>query len=217
MPRGRPRIHGSNADRQRAYRDRQRSERQRKAAPKRPPRDSTAAAVIRWARSTLIVPAGHPLEGQPFRIARFQAAIIRDVLDSRVHEVLACLARKNAKSATIAIIVLAFLAGPLRRPGWRCGVLSVTRPKAAELLKQIEQIALASKLAGLTFRRSPWPGSIESESGTVEVEAATHAAGHASGFTCRSVMSWGCSKRLRAMPWPACARRSAPPEANSYL
>ena len=175
---GRSRIYGSDAERQRAYRARQR----RETAPKRPPRDASAAAVIRWARQTLIVPAGHPLEGQPFQIARWQAAIIRDLLRPDVHEVLFTSGRKNAKSALIAIIVLAFLAGPLRRPGFRAGALSVTRPKASELLKQIEAIATASKLEGLTFRRSPWPGSVQSETGTVEIEGATHAGGAAAGY-----------------------------------
>lgn len=179
---GRPRKYQTDAERQRAYRDRRRTERQRATAPRRPPRDSTAGAVIRWARQSLIVPAGHPLAGRPFRIARFQESIIRDVLDPQVHEVCACMARKNAKSATIAIILLAYLAGPLRRPGFEAGVLSVTRPKAQKLLRQVEQIAIASKLAGLTFKRSPWPGSIESESGSVEIEAATHAGGSASGY-----------------------------------
>ena len=178
---GRPRIHDSNATRQRAYRERRRAA-TAPPEPKRPPRDSTAAAVIRWARKTLIVPAGHPLEGRPFRIARYQQAIIRDVLDPSVHEVCACMARKNAKSATVAIILLAYLCGPLRRPGFEAGVLSVTRPKAKKLLLQVEAIATASKLAGLTFRRSPWPGSVESESGSVEIEAATHAGGSASSY-----------------------------------
>ena len=58
--------------------------------------------------------------------------------------------------------------------------MSFSRPKAAELLEQIEQIAAASNLSGLTFRRSP--RRILSETGAVDIESADRGAGHASGF-----------------------------------
>ena len=76
--------------------------------------------------------------------------------------------------------VLGHLVGPLRRPGWRCGVLSVSRAKSAELLDQVEQIGAASNLSGLTFRRAP--RRILSDTGAVDIESADRGAGHASGF-----------------------------------
>ena len=124
------------------------------------------------------MPAGHPRAGQPFRIAGWQLAVLADCLTH--HETLLCIARKNGKSALIALYVLAHLAGPLRRGGWRCGVMSVSRPKAAELLEQIEQIAAASNLSGLTFRRQP--RRVLSETGAVDIESADRGAGHAAGF-----------------------------------
>ena len=70
---------------------------------------------------------------------RWQLAVLSDCLTH--HETLLCIARKNGKSALVALYVLGHLVGPLRRPGWRCGVLSVSRAKSAELLDQVEQIA----------------------------------------------------------------------------
>ena len=93
------------------------------------------------------------------------------------------MARKNGKSAIAAVLVLAHLVGPLRRPGWRGAVASLDRGKANELRMQVESIAVASGLGEeLTFSRSPYPGKIASESGSLEVLSADRHAGHASGF-----------------------------------
>ena len=92
-----------------------------------------------WAPTALRVPAGHPHAGRPFVLADWQIAVLDDVLTHR--ETLLCIARKNAKSALIAVLALAHLCGPLRRAGWRCGVLSANRGKAGELLRQCEEIA----------------------------------------------------------------------------
>ena len=84
----------------------------------------------------------------------------------------------------MAVLVLAHLAddGPLRRRGWRAGVVSITKAKAAELKMQAEQIAAASGLRGLNFRRSPAPGRIESDWGAVDILSSESDAGAASGF-----------------------------------
>ena len=111
----------------------------------------------------------------------FGQEFLRDALTARESALI--VARKNAKSAVVAVLALGYLIGPLRRPGWRGAVVSVNKGKAAELKEQARQIAEASGLAGLTFRRSPAPGRIESESGgSLDVLAADASAGHASGF-----------------------------------
>ena len=112
-----------------------------------------AGAVSEWARRCLVVPPGHPREAQAFEIPEYLAAFFADALADDCREGLICLGRKNAKSAGVAVLLLAFLAGPLRRAGWRSGVCSISREKASELKNQCEAIATASGLKGLRFYR----------------------------------------------------------------
>ena len=133
-----------------------------------------------WARSTLRVPAGHPLAGQPMTIPDYGAAFLRDALEHR--EALLCVARKNAKSAVIACYLLARMCGPLFVPGWRGAVVSITKSKAHELIRQMQAIAEASNLAGLRFLRSPTPGRVEAPGCALDVLSADASSGHASGF-----------------------------------
>ena len=173
----------SNRERQRRYRARQKAKRAAAvpAVVPSPPADP-AAAIAQWSRETLRVPFGHPLAGSPMELPDFGVRFLRDALAPGVRESLLCVGRKNAKSAIVAVAVLAYLVGPLRQPGWRCGVVSVTKEKAGELKAQIQGIAEASNLSGLTFRRSPTPGRVESETGSVDFLAADASSGHASGF-----------------------------------
>lgn len=139
--------------------------------------DDPAAAVAEWASSTLVVPPGHPRAGEPMALPDYGVAFIRDALSHRESALI--VARKNAKSAIVAVLLLAHLAGPLRRLGWRAGVVSIDRAKAGELADQIENIANASEIQ-LTVRRSP--RSVSSPAGRVDILAAEAGAGHASGF-----------------------------------
>ena len=95
-------------------------------------------------------------------------------------ESLLCVARKNAKSAIVAAYLLARLVGPLRTDGYRAGVVSVNRDKAAELWRQCLAISESSELAGLTFRRAPL--RIIGPCGDVDILSADKSSGHASGF-----------------------------------
>ena len=125
---------------------------------------------------------GIRMRGQPMELPAYGLEFLRDVFRPGIREALLCLARKNAKSAIVAIWLLACLCGPLRRRGWRAGVCSISKLKAAELKVQCEQIAIASNLRGLKFRRAPAPGRIESEFGAVDVLAADSNAGASAGF-----------------------------------
>ena len=174
------RIYASNADRQRAYRQRHRPK-----PIKLPPAPLVAvgdegAAVAKWAASRLVVPPGHPHAGQPFELPAFLVAFLSDALTHR--ESLLCIARKNAKSAAAAVLLLAYLVGPLRRPGFRAGIVSINRAKAGELRAQMEEIASASNLAGLDFWKSPAPGWVQGPEGRCDILSADRSAGHASGF-----------------------------------
>ena len=143
-----------------------------------------AGALAAWARARLIVPPGHPLAGQPMELPGYLESFLRDALAVDCREGALFIGRKNAKSAAIAILILGHLAadGPLRRFGWRCGILSVSRVKAFELLRQCEEIAAASKLDGLEFKRTPIPGRVVSPFGSCEIESADLGSGHGSGY-----------------------------------
>ena len=143
-----------------------------------PPADPVAALEA-WAASTLKVPPGHPLAGQPMALPPFAVEFLRAGWGA--HESALSVARKNSKSAICAVLALAYLVGPLRQPGWRGAVCSVSLGKAAELRNQVAAIAEASGLP-VRIRKAPYPGAIESSTGTLETLSADRTAGHASGF-----------------------------------
>ena len=141
-----------------------------------------AGAVAEWARRRLRVPAGHPLAGGPMVLPDFAVRFFRDALCEGIREAALFCARKNGKSAILAVLVLAHLAhdGPLRRRGWRCGAASLSRDKAIELWQQVQDIALASGLSEV--RCGKVPRHVASEFGRVDILSADKSAGHASGF-----------------------------------
>ena len=153
-----------------------------------------AGAIAAWSAERLIVPPGHPLAGQPMKLPPYGVEFLRDVFRPGVREALFCCARKNSKSGICAVLLLSHLVGPLRRLGWRAGVCSISKLKANELKTQAEQIAIASNLRGLTFRRSPAPGRIESAWGAVDILAADSNAGASAGFDLAVVDELGLLK-----------------------
>ena len=134
--------------------------------------------VCDWAAVTLRIPAGHPNAGEPLILPDYLAAFIGDAL--AYPESCLCIARKNAKSAAVAVLVLAHLAGPLRTPGWRCGIASVNAQKAAEMYRQIIGITEASGIE-IEARRAP-VRRVYTAFGEAEVLPATDDAGQASSF-----------------------------------
>ena len=140
-----------------------------------------AGALFEWARTTLITPPGHHLEGRPMEVPAYGEKFLRDALAPDCRDSLLCMGRKGGKTAIIAITVLAHLVGPLRRKGWRCGVASLSRDKANELRNQIEAISLASGLKGIQFWRRSSP-AITTEGGSVDVLSADRNSGAAAGF-----------------------------------
>ena len=81
------------------------------------------------------------------------------------------------------MLALGHLVGPLRVPGWRGAIASVSKEKAGELRNQVAGIVEASGLSGqVRIRRSPYPGVIESAWGSLETLASERTAGHSSSF-----------------------------------
>ena len=168
-------------ERQRRYRERQRAAKAKAPVlvlPTAAPADPVGELAA-WAAATLKVPPGHPLAAQPMVLPPFAEDFLR--AGWTAHESALCVARKNAKSAICAVLALGHLVGPLRSAGWRGAVASVSKEKAAELRNQVALIAEASGL-DVHVRRAPYPGKIESATGSLEVLSADRTAGHASGF-----------------------------------
>ena len=180
----RPKIYASQKEKQRAYRARLAASRVHQLDA----RPSTVAvvdhadpvgALAQWSREKLIVPPGHPLAGQPMTLTDFSVEWLRESWDA--HESALSTARKNAKSAIAAVLALGYLVGPLRRPGWRGAIASLSKEKAGELRRQVSEIAESSGL-DVKIRRSPYPGTIESSTGSLDTLSADRSAGHASGY-----------------------------------
>ena len=170
----------SNRERQRRYRERKREKSRRATVLSFPVPDDPVGELARWSREVLRVPPGHPLAGQPMELPDFAQDFLRAGWNA--HESALAISRKCSKSAICAVLALGFLVGPLRQPGWRGAVASVSKEKANELRMQVEGIARASDLEGLRFKRSPYPGMVRSATGTLEVLSSDRTAGHSSSF-----------------------------------
>ena len=181
---GRKKLYASATERKRAQRARESAARAhqldaRPAVVAVVDHADPVGALAEWAASTLIVPPGHPRSGDPMALPDFAADWLRASWDA--HESALSTARKNAKSAIAAVLALGYLVGPLRRPGWRGAIASITKEKASELRRQVAEIAEASNL-DIRIRRSPYPGIIESSTGSLDTLSADRTAGHASGY-----------------------------------
>ncbi len=137
-------------------------------------------AIYDWSK-TLVVPSG-PLSGKPMHLDQWQQDFLRGALAPPIREAGLSVARKNGKSALVAIILLAYLAGPLRRRGFRGIVCSLTGRLAQELWHAMQGIANASKLGGLQFKKTPQPGIVIAHPDLrIDFLAADRATGHALG------------------------------------
>ena len=108
-------------ERQRRYRERQRAAKAKApvvALPGPAPADPVGE-LASWAAATLVVPAGHPLAGQPMALPDFAEAFLRAGWDA--HESALACGRKNSKSAICAVLALGHLvrAAPGAGLAWR--------------------------------------------------------------------------------------------------
>ena len=137
----------SARERQRKRRARLKAERDRAALMAcAAPVENPVGALEVWARETLRVPPGHPAAGDPMALPGFAVGFLRDGWGA--HESALSIARKNGKSAICAVLALGHLVGPLRSPGWRGAIASVSKEKAAELRSQVAAIVESSGLTG---------------------------------------------------------------------
>ena len=140
------------------------------------PRDRWADTIIEWA-PTLTIPSGM-MAGAPFVLPDWQADWLRCALAEGVRVANMSVARKNGKTGVIAVIALAFLAGPLNTPGWRAATCSLTAKHAKELSAAIVLTAQASGIDGVHYLTTPAPGEVRGHNGArLQVLAADKSGG----------------------------------------
>ena len=183
---GRKRIYASGKERVRAFRARRKAEAAHRLDAPTPPVTALvdhAEPRERAGRVGRVDVDCSALDTRaavnPMALPDFATDWLRASWDA--HESALSTARKNAKSAIAAVVCLGYLVGPLRRPGWRGAIASISKEKAGELRRQVREIAEASGL-DVRIRRSPYPGVIESSTGSLDTLSADRTAGHASGY-----------------------------------
>ena len=144
--------------------------------------DNQGAAFCTWAAENLVVPPGHPAAGAPFIIPDYLAAFFVDALDEKTNEAALIIARKNAKSSSVAALLACFMVGCLRRPGFRVGVASINREKSFELKEQIRALKDAAKLDDLQVWRRGAQGVTGPGGSSIDFVSADKNAGAASSW-----------------------------------
>jgi phage terminase large subunit-like protein len=114
---------------------------------------TTAEQVMAFAEEYIIVPDGLKA-GQPLFLEPFQEAFIYGVFDNPrgvTTEAILSLARRNSKTFVIAVIVLAYLVGPIAVPFTVVASAANSRDQAALVFKMMcNIITLSPQLAAVT-------------------------------------------------------------------
>ena len=145
--------------------------------------EDEAGAFAEFCRDRLIVPAGHRLSGKAMVLLPFVEDFLRDFHQPGITEGALFCGRKNSKTASIAAYLIFKLIGPTREAGFRAAVVSISKLKAGELKRSMEEICEASGITEITFYRSPAPGRAVSATGEVEIYSLESTGGHSSGLS----------------------------------
>ena len=141
---------------------------------------TTGDVLCAWAEQTLVVPSGL-LQGESFNIEEWQRAFIVDTMQAGVRDSILCTARKNGKTGLVALLVLAYLVGPLNRPNQRLLAVSLDGKTATALREAVRQTAEASNL-NVRSLRTPQPGRFVGDRGCeLQLLASDKATGQAEG------------------------------------
>lgn len=116
-------------------------------APRRrtPKRSRLADEVIAFAHN-LRIPEGH-LVGQALELMPFQTAFIADAFRGGVRRAILSVARRNTKTATVAVIVLAALIGPLMVENSLIVSAARSRQQASVVFEYCKKMIRASGLS----------------------------------------------------------------------
>jgi phage terminase large subunit-like protein len=115
-----------------------------------------AEKAMAFAEKHLVVPEG-ALVGKPLKLARFQEDFFYAVFDNPAgtREAILSMGRKNAKTATIAIILLVFLDGPEAVENARYQSGALAKKQAAEVYNYAAKMAAMSPTLRTRIRAVP--------------------------------------------------------------
>lgn len=131
-----------------------------------------AEKVIAFISRYCLVPEGE-LIGTPVVLAPFQIKFIREVYDNPAvtDTAILSMARKNAKTATIAMLVLAHLVGPEAKQNSRIISGAMSREQAAEVYNAASKMVMLSSELSKVVRIIPTPKKLIGLPMNVEYQA----------------------------------------------
>jgi len=112
---------------------------------------TTGEKVIRFAHDFLVVPEGIHV-GKPLRLELFQQEFILAIFDNPeiTRRAIMSIARRNGKTFIVAVILLAFIVGPLKVQNSTLASAALSRDQAALVFKLMSKMLdLSPRLAGL--------------------------------------------------------------------
>lgn len=125
-----------------------------KAKPTKPPRPSRGKRMRHTALARDVIDFAHGLRvgegdmvGQPLELMDFQIDFIADAFKGGVRRAILSVARRNTKTATVAIIVLAALIGPLMVPNSLIVSAARSRLQASVVFEYCKKMIRLSGLA----------------------------------------------------------------------
>lgn len=117
---------------------------------------SDAERIIAFSAYYLVVPEGMST-GKPLRLEPFQIAFILSVFDNPhgTRHAYLSLARRNGKTFLVAIILLAYIIGPMAEKNTAIASAAMSRDQAALCFKLMEKMLMLSPKVAGTYRTIP--------------------------------------------------------------
>ena len=134
-------------------------------------------AGLQWIEENLVVPMGAISGGKKFQLMDWQREWIEGAYADGIKEAGLSVARGNAKTATVALLIILHLFGPWCRKNWRAIAASEDADKSVVLRDMIVDICAASGI-DVRINKTPKPGEIFGRKGSrLQLVAADRNAG----------------------------------------
>jgi len=117
-------------------------------------RRTEAERAMRFVECFLKIPDG-PHVGAPMKLLEFQEALFYQVVDTDIWTMLYSMARKNAKTATVAALLLAYIVGPLARQNDEIASAANSREQASHVYKYAAKMLALNPMLGPRYRLVP--------------------------------------------------------------